>query len=255
MGLYMKHIYAFESLAEAKEYETVIQNFKTKLDQFELHLKEHFKLEEPPKGIVWTSGELATETFSEIPIPAYTNKDIVYMSPEKSDWQSLYSNMLIDVFDDEIEDYYKKEAENLIITIAGHELTHHIELFVDDFDDYGEGIWFEEGMCDYISRKFFLSDSEFKALHDIEVKFIDYYMDQFGDESIENFGTATYDGSLHYIMFQYARSFALVTYLVEEKFGDIHAVFEHYEKWHKNGRKGKLVDHFGVAHLYMDSFF
>ena len=248
----MKHIYAFESLEEAKEYEPVINELKTKLEAYETYLKENFKLIDPPKGIAWTTGELATKTFSENPIPAYTNKDVIFMSPDKHDWRNVYFEMMIEVTDDDIEDYFNREAENLMITVAGHEMTHHIDLFFEDFDgNYIDGIWFEEGMCDYISRKYFLSDDEFKKLYEIEVRLIEYYLDQFGDESIETFGLATYGGSMHYIMFQYWRSFAIVTHLVEEKYGSIDVVFKHYEAWYDNGQKGTLAAHFDIADMYM----
>jgi len=51
--------------------------------------------------------------------------------------------------------------KNHLFTIVAHELTHHSDLFLDEFDDEGAGgIWFEEGICNYLSRKMTLVESE-----------------------------------------------------------------------------------------------
>lgn len=246
----MKHVYAFDSLPESAEHKALLNNFKEKLDGYTQYLNENFELEDPPKEFVWAPVEHAPEIFKDMEIPAYTNNDTIYMSPDRDDWKRVFLNMLSDSGIEDAEDYFDTAVDLQMLTIAGHEITHHIEKFFDDFDDYGEGIWFEEGMCDYLSRKYFLSDEEFKKLHDVELSLVQYYMNEFGDESVESFGSSTYEGSLHYVMFQYWRSFVLVTHLVEEKHEDIDTVFDLYTKWHTAGKKGKLVDYFGVRHLF-----
>ena len=39
-----------------------------------------------------------------------------------------------------------------VFCVLAHELTNHIELFPDEFEDERyDSIWFEEGMCEYMS--------------------------------------------------------------------------------------------------------
>ncbi|WP_102027775.1 hypothetical protein [Salirhabdus sp. Marseille-P4669] len=247
----MKQIYAFETKEEYEKYQNLIERFNERIKEYQLILEKNFELKNLPKAIVWTSEELATTVFSNIPIPAFTNKDIIYFSPDLSKWRSLFIKQLDGIKNDKIEKFYANMSENQLFTIVGHEITHHSELFVDEFDDEREdSIWFEEGMCDYLSRKFILSEREFNEIANVEIELVDLFKDKYGSHSLDDFGNASYQGSLTSIMFDYWRSFLTVKYLVEEKAYDIGHIFKEYHIWHNEGRKKSLTEFFEVETLF-----
>lgn len=230
----------------------MIGKFTKKLNEYQLILEKHFELKDKPKGIVWTSEELATNVFSDVPIPAFTNKDIIYFSPDLSNWKNLFIKQLEGKEQPEIKSFYENMSEKQLFTIVGHELTHHSDLFVDEFDDDREdGIWFEEGMCDYISRKYILNQEEFNNITNIELQLVALFKDKYGNHSLDEFGSASYEGSLTSIMFDYWRSFLAIKYLVEEKANnDIKLIFNEYHNWHNEGRKKSLIEHFEIQSLF-----
>ncbi|MFC7320066.1 hypothetical protein [Halobacillus campisalis] len=248
----MKQVFAFETKEGFEEHQSMIEGFNEKLKEYQFELEENYALKDLPKAIIWTSEELATTVFSDLPIPAFTNKDNIYISPELQNWRRLFLAQLEDKTNTKIERYYENMSENQLLTIVGHELTHHSDLFVDEFDDEREdAIWFEEGMCDYLSRKFLLSDEEFNEITDIESEMMEMFKDRYGDHSLDEFGHASYQGSLTSIMFDYWRSYLTVKYLVEEKaVGDIKQVFSEYQSWHNEGRKKPLTEYFEVNTLF-----
>ena len=88
---------------------------------------------------------------------AYTNDYRVMFCPEPAVWREIYLRQLDGLEGnaaEEIRAYYETAVgENHILSILGHELAHHSEWFPDDFEDEREsGIWFEEGMVEYIWR-------------------------------------------------------------------------------------------------------
>lgn len=248
----MKQIFAFETKEEYEKYQELIGKFTKKLNEYQLILEKHFELKDKPKGIVWTSEELATNVFSDVPIPAFTNKDIIYFSPDLSNWKNLFIKQLEGEEQPEIKSFYENMSEKQLFTIVGHELTHHSDLFVDEFDDDREdGIWFEEGMCDYISRKYILNQEEFNNITNIELQLVALFKDKYGNHSLDAFGSASYEGSLTSIMFDYWRSFLAIKYLVEEKANnDIKLIFNEYHNWHNEGRRKSLIEHFEIQSLF-----
>ncbi len=156
----MRNVYAFESEKDFKKYEDVIQRFSKKLEKYRTILEEQFQLKDLPKGIIWTSAELATAFFSDVPLPAYTNENFIYFSPDLDHWKNLFLKQLKGRKHPRVEEFYKTMSENHLFSILAHELTHHSDLFLDDFaDEREDGIWFEEGMCDYLSRKHTLTEA------------------------------------------------------------------------------------------------
>lgn len=248
----MRHIYAFEKKEDFSNYECIIERFSHQLKAYQLELEKNYALRELPKGIVWTSKELATNIFSEVPIPAFTNKDLIYFSPDLTSWRRLFIEQLEGRNNPEIKEFYENISENHIFTILGHELTHHSDLFVDDFDDEREGgIWFEEGMCEYLPRKMILDEVEFNEIANVESTMVEMFKDKYGNHSLDEFGVSSYQGSLTSIMFDYWRSFLAIKYLVEEMANhDIKQVFDEYHKWHNDGRKKTLLEHFGLETLF-----
>ena len=248
----LKHIFAFEKEEDFQEYKYLIERFSKKIKDYQLELVNHYELKEVPKGVVWTTDELATTVFSNIPIPAFTNKDLIYLSPDLVSWRRLFLTQLEGKKHSKIEDFYTNMSENHILTILGHELTHHSDLFLDEFDDERENsIWFEEGMCEYLSRKYLLNDTEYKEITNIEIELMSLFKHKYGNHSLEEFGSDSYQGSLTSIMFDYWRSFLAVKYLVEEVANnDPKQVFKEYHKWHNEGRKKPLIEYFHLDNLF-----
>ncbi|MCH4825198.1 hypothetical protein [Planococcus halocryophilus] len=242
----MKHIFAFENIGEYEKHQDIIQLFSERLNEYQLLLEEKYSLVDKPKGVVWTSAEVATSIFSELPIPAFTNKDTIYITPDVEAWRKLFIQQLDGKDLPLIERFYEQLSENHVLTILGHELTHHSDLFLDDFGDEREdGIWFEEGMCDYLSRKFLLTADEFETIAAIEKELVNVFTEAYGDRSLDEFGSNSYTASLSSIMFDYWRSFLSIKYLVEDLYeNNIQVVFEEYYKWDREGRMLSLTEHF-----------
>ncbi len=248
----MKHIYAFEQPDEGQEYKERIEGFQDRLSEFQQLLEMKFELNDIPKGYVWTSEDLATSFFSNLPIPAFTRKDLVYITPDLDAWRNFFLKVYSDIKDESVIHYYQHLNEDIILTIAGHELVHHLDLFVDEFEEeHLESIWFEEGMCDYLSRRYLLSNAAFEEISSVELAAVNYYKAQFGNTSIDEFGTSTYEKPITNIMFEYKRSFLTIKFLVEERAGgDPLVLFSEYHNWHDQGRKKPLADYFQVNHLF-----
>ncbi|WP_088035992.1 hypothetical protein [Evansella clarkii] len=242
----MKQIYAFETIEEITSFKEITDELYSKLESYKKLLEAEYALTEEPKGIFWTSEELATSVFSDIPIPAFTNKDLIYMSPDINKWRRLFISQLEGVSVPEIRKFYESYSSNQLLVILAHELTHHSDLFLDDFgDERTDSIWFEEGMCFYLPRKILLSNVEFTEITAVESELVKIFEDKYGNHSLDDFGGSSYKGTLTSIMYDYWRSYLAVKELVEDKAaGDIKVVFEKYHQWHKQGRTLPLTQFF-----------
>ncbi|WP_100010247.1 hypothetical protein [Lentibacillus sediminis] len=248
----MRNIYAFESQEDYIKYQDIIEEFSAKLENYQKIMEQDFKLIDSPKGIVWTTEELATTVFSDIPIPAYTNKDLIYMSPDIETWQEIFKRQLDGKSLPNVQSFYKSSTEIEMFIILAHELTHHSDLFLDDFDDEIEnGIWFEEGMCFYLPRKLLLSEKEFDEITNVEAELVEAFKDKYGNNLLEDFGSSPYQGSLSSIMFDYWRSYLAIKHLVEVRANnDVKFIFDEYHKWDKEGRKAPLTQYFDIGSLF-----
>ncbi len=131
-------------------------------------------------------------------------------------------------------------SENFILQIIGHELTHHSEFFLDDVD-----VWFEEGMVEYISRKYFLTDKEYEKEKEVNKVLVNLFEEKYGFKPLNEFDSLRYNENYSEIFYYYWKSFLLVELLVN-KFGSINSVFDSYHKWDKDGRVVTLLEWFGV---------
>ncbi|MCG3086560.1 hypothetical protein [Sporosarcina cyprini] len=240
----MKSILCFETTEESEKHEALIKRQMERLGKYEEVLRSSYRLEEMPKAVIWTSTELATTVFSTIPIPAYTNEEFIYLSPELEQWRDLMLLQLDGKELPEIQAYYEKFGEDHLFEILAHELTHHSALFVDEFDDDREdSIWFEEGMCFYLPRRF-LGEEYFNEVTKVEDDLVKAHQVKYGGHSLDDFGSGTYEGSIPSIMFDYWRSFLKVKDIVEFHHGDVQQVFRLYHEWHETGRNQSLSAYF-----------
>ncbi|QTD40337.1 hypothetical protein [Sporosarcina sp. Te-1] len=230
----MKSILCFETAEECEKHAALIKRLMERLGEYEEVLRSSYQLEETPKAVMWTSTELATTVFSSIPIPAFTSEEFIYLSPELDQWRGLTLRQLDGIELPAIQAYYEGFGEDHLFEILAHELTHHIELFVDDFDDDREdSIWFEEGMCFYLPR-LFLGEAYFNDITAVEQALMEAFQEQYGSHALDDFGAGAYEGSIPSIMFDYWRSYLKVKDVVDFHHGDVQKVFRLYHEWHES---------------------
>lgn len=248
----MRYLYAVETEAELRDYRTFAEGVRPRLESYLRFLREEYAAEDLPRAVVWTSREAATQLLSDIPVPAYTNEYRVMLCPVPAVWRDIYLRQLDGLTGpeaSEIRAYYETAINtNHILSVAGHELAHHSEWFLDDFEDERvSGIWFEEGMVEYIGRQYFLTQTEFRQEARINRLLVDLLEPRYGGHSLEDFGAKTYEGDYASIFFEYWRSFLAIESLVS-RFGSIPEVFRSYREWDAKGRGKTLEDWFFPAH-------
>lgn len=233
----MKQIFAIETNEQLPDLETTGNRLFLKLKAYKDKLHNEYGLTETPAAVLWTTAELATDTFSKIPIPAFTSRNIIIMSPDMEEWKRLFQIQLEDKNLPDVQSFYESLSENHILVIVAHELTHHIDLFPDEFEDYGDSIWFEEGMCFYLPRKLLLTETECTKITEVEERLVHEFEHKYGQHDLEEFGSGSYEDSLTSIMYDYWRSYLRVKHLVEVSAkGDVHTVFRWYNEWHQTER-------------------
>ncbi|MGT2832677.1 elongation factor Tu [Streptococcus halotolerans] len=241
----MDYFYLVRDKKQLASYQRFLETFESKLEDYSAFLIRNYYVEDIPKAIIWADKVSATEMLRQIPVPAYTNETRIVMTPDLSVWRDIYLKQLGSYEDSAIKDWltdhYQYVGENYLLQIVGHELAHWSELFEDDFDDYDSFIWFEEGMVEYISRKYFLTSEEFKAEKLANRYLVDLFQNEHGWHSLNDFGQATYDGNYASIFYEYWRSFLTVDELVM-KVGSVDAVFKIYQEWLNTDHSQPLLD-------------
>jgi hypothetical protein len=203
-----------------------------------------------PRGIIFHDMKSATELYSTIPLPAYTSRDLIHITPLVETWRKLFLSTSDGV--EEATDYYKELSLNDVAVIAAHELTHHADFFQTDFDELDEeNMWFEEGMCFYIPRKLILSNEKFEAIMDIESRLIDKYKEKYGEYSLDRFGESAEsieDFEYSAVFYDYWRSTIVVGYLIRCYCqNSVQTLIEYYKEWankSKDMRQSRLQDYF-----------
>lgn len=232
----MKHIYAVETEEELERYQKFASQIQPSLDKYVSYLQQEFQVVDFPNVILWTSQETATQQLSNIPLPAYTNSHRIVITPDLCSWRNIYLHQTDDLPDDAAASicYYYTHClnRNHVLQILGHELVHHSELFLDAVYDSGKGIWFEEGMAEYISRRYFLTEAEFQQ--EAEINRLIVTLRRKGQDPLDTFGRNTYQGDFSSIFLAYWRSFLAVNQIVEDFRGNISAVFSSYHRWYES---------------------
>ncbi|WP_231572488.1 hypothetical protein [Halobacillus sp. BBL2006] len=67
------------------------------------------------------------------------------MSPDIQEWRNLFLQQLEGRNLPHVHRFYETLSEKHLFTIVAHELSHHSDLFLDEFGEEREdSIWFEE---------------------------------------------------------------------------------------------------------------
>ncbi len=247
----MQYLYAVESGEELRAYEAAARRFRPRLEACLRCLREEYGARDLPRTILFAGRETATELLSSIPVPAYTNEYRVVFCPDPAVWRDIWLRQLDGLKGEgvsEIRAYYETCVDDSrLLSILGHELAHHSHWF-PDFDDSTAreaGIWFEEGMVEYIGRRYFLSDRAFAREARINRLLVELLAPRYGGHPLEDFGAKTYKGDYASIFFEYLRSFLAANRLVR-RFGGVREVFRSYQEWAERGRKETLEEWFGI---------
>lgn len=222
----MEFRYTVTNGNQLHQYQTFAQSIRPRLDAYIAFLRREFSLEELPRCILFADRPTATELLSDIPIPAFTNDYRIMFCPELDVWKEIYLSQFDGQPDPEICDYYQNcLGENHLLQIIGHELAHHLEQFSGD---YSRDKWFEEGMVEYISRRYFLTGEEFRKEALIGQKLL-------------NMKLSTQYGQ---IFGEYWANFAAVNEIVDLFGGNVHAVFDCYHRWLQTDLSTPLFTYF-----------
>ena len=243
----MENLYLVKDENQLAAFRGFVAKNAAKLQDYLAFLKDEFAVYDLPQAIIWSDFDSATQIIREIPVPAYTNDKRMVMTPELTVWKDLYLLQLENYETSHqtraIESHYKSLSGNSLLQIVGHELAHWSEHFSDDFDGYGAYIWFEESMAEYISRKYFFTDEEFRAEKACNQSLVKLFQKKHGWHSLNDFGTSTYQGNYASIFYEYWRSFLTVDKLVEN-LGSVQAVFNSYHRWENTDKTLPLLDWF-----------
>ncbi|EGJ44143.1 hypothetical protein [Streptococcus sanguinis] len=243
----MENLYLVKDENQLVAFRDFVAKNAAKLQDYLAFLKDEFAVYDLPQAIIWSDFDSATQIIREIPVPAYTNDKRMVMTPELPVWKDLYLLQLENYETSHqtraIESNYQSLSENSLLQIVGHELAHWSEHFLDDFDGYGAYIWFEEGMAEYISRKYFFTDEEFRVEKACNQSLVELFQKKHGWYSLNDFGTSTYKGNYDSIFYEYWRSFLTVDKLVEN-LGSVQAVFNSYHHWENTDKTLPLLDWF-----------
>ena len=225
----MNYLYLTESAEELYFYQAFAERNVSRIEVFLNYLIETFAVTELPNAVVLTSAHIATKQISDISLPAYTNAFRTIFCPDTNIWRSLYLQQLKYHDDPVIRKYYTAcLTENHTLQILGHEFVHHSDFFLDEA--FEKARWFEEGMCEYISRKWVLTEKEFEEELRINELLTTLYEKSHGIQSVEHFTRDIYEGTLEDIFYFYWKSF-LTVYAVVQRMGDPEAVFREYHRW------------------------
>ena len=243
----MENLYLVKDENQLVAFRDFVSKNAAKLQDYLAFLKDKFAVYDLPQAIIWSDFDSATQIIREIPVPAYTNDRRMVMTPELTVWKDLYLLQLENYESSHqtqaIANHYQSLSGNSLLQIVGHELAHWSEHFFDDFDGYGAYIWVEEGMAEYISRKYFFTNEEFRVEKACNQSLVELFQKKHGWHSLNDFGTSTYQGNYASIFYEYWRSFLTVDKLVEN-LGSVQAVIDSYHRWASTDKTLPLLDWF-----------
>ncbi|MFD2922891.1 hypothetical protein [Halobacillus naozhouensis] len=231
----MKYAVSVTDTSYVKEIEESGKKIIESLTNFANDLKK-FTTFEDPRGIVFHDLKSATELYSEIPLPAYTSRDLIHLNPLTEVWRDIFLASTRGKDVTKAVEYYSSLEEVDVAMIAAHELTHHADFFHDDFEGDEENMWFEEGMCEYIPRRLMLSEERFKEITEVENLLIETYKGDYGEYTLDQFGKAGYrqGESPGYAgdFYDYWRSAETIKALVEVYCeGNVEKLVDIYKEW------------------------
>ena len=247
----MEHVFAVKNQEELARYQAFLQEVQPRLEDYIRFLQSAYQAEELPRCIVWSNPDIAARLVSDIPVPAYTNEFRVMFTPDLEAWRTLYLRQLDGLPEsgavEKLRDYYSNRlTQNHVLQILGHELAHHSALLPDDFDTYpSPSTWFEEGIVEYISRKWFLTEAEFDAEVRANPLLVELLSGRYGGHVLADFGAHLKGGDCAGLFFDYWRAFLSVSLVVKNCGGVLNA-FRSLRRWSEADAGKTLAEWFDL---------
>jgi hypothetical protein len=225
-----------------------------KLVQFSSSLNEIASFQSP-RGIIFHDLTSATQLYSTIPLPAYTSRDLIHITPLVETWKDIYISTTKGV--EVAKKYYSELDMDDVAVIAAHELTHHVDFFHTDFEELDEeNMWFEEGLCFYIPRKLILSEERFNSTMNVESCLINKYKEKYGEYTLNMFGeSASHSEEFEYssAFYDYWRSTVVVDLLIKNYCNNsVGKLIGYYKEW-ANGSKISNLQTYLVDKLHISN--
>ncbi len=243
----MKSIYMLDSLDTNVEVEDLARYFYNEIKIYVEKLKIEYELKDEPAHIIWTS-KYVMENVLQKNIPAYTNEKGVFISIDLDSWKEFLTEAIQDDMSVDTKTFFDHYLKKEILCILGHEITHHCDFFLSDFDDEdvsSDDLWFEEGLVMFLPRFYFYTEEEFSKIYNLELELFNYYKERYDEKYLEAFTYDLYENEdTNSIMFHYWKSFLAITDLVFNHYNkNIHLLIEDYHSWDKGGRNQRLSEY------------
>ena len=227
----MRQLFLTDKIEQANLLKNQADEIFVGFDEYLGILSSNYAVQDLPRAIVWTDYETATRAISNIPIPAYTNDFRTVMVPQIDIWKEIYLRQLDGIEADEctnnkVRAYYNKLSINNVKQILGHEFVHWSNLFSNEA--YEKNRWFEEGIAEYISRKYFLTETEYQEEKAMNKALVDSYEKCHGKTYLSDFTAKTYMADYATVFHYYWKSFLRVDELIKEQNGDIKTVIQRF---------------------------
>ncbi|MGX1265683.1 hypothetical protein RKD55_003487 [Rossellomorea marisflavi] len=240
----MKYGVSVTDTSEVKRIEESGLELLDKLVAFSDSLNEIASFQSP-RGIIFHDVASATQLYSTVPLPAYTSRELIHITPLVDTWKEIYLSTTNGV--EVAETYYSELDLDDVAVIAAHELTHHVDFFHTDFEELDEeNMWFEEGLCFYIPRKVMLPEEKFKSIMKVEACLIDRYKEEYGDCTLDRFGECHGEESEYASAFyDYWRSTLVVDALINRYCDQrVEKLIDYYREWANGSKTSNLQTYF-----------
>lgn len=242
----MKNIIAVESIEKFLEYQSLTKELDNPINNYIQILQKFYQLNELPKGVLWTTSEIATNVLSNNIVAGYTNEQYITMTPETDYWRHYYYSLMKDCKSENIKKYYNKFSEKFVLQVIGHEIAHNLDLFYEEWTD-STTIWFEEGMVEFLSCYYLLSEEEYKIKLNAELDALNYYSKIFGEVNLEEFKMSSYKNLNKIQIFMlYWKSFIIINEIFTSNNKDILKVFKKYHEWYQSNQRKTKSEWFNV---------
>ncbi len=233
----MDYLYLVKNEEELARLKQQTENIPPLLEEYLIFLKENYQVYNPPRTVVWADCNSATHAVSELPLPAYTNDVRTVITPDIQVWKQLYLRQpeCCGETGDAVwlRQYYNGLSQRNILQLLGHEMAHHSELFIDEA--YETAMWFEEGMAEYISRKYFLTPQEYALQKQANELIVKLHEEKHGPFSLKDFNPSSYGKDIGYVFYCYWKSFLAVDSAAQKHGGNAAEVFAEFRRFYEGG--------------------
>ncbi|PTJ54962.1 hypothetical protein BU009_11530, partial [Mammaliicoccus sciuri] len=150
----MKSIFMMDEINDTEETQKTAKYFIDKIENYIDILKKDYELNDMPEHVIWTSDYVMKHVFKKN-VPAFTNEKGIFMNIEKESWKTFLNGQIKSDMSETTQNIFNNYLEKEILCILGHEITHHCDFFLTEFDDLdltSDDLWFEEGLVTFLPK-------------------------------------------------------------------------------------------------------